>query len=387
MRIFFITFGDLRFEFIAYNLAKLLTDNFNCEIIIYGHAPLTYPRFAQYTERIKLVSCPDIRNMSKRIPKIIKVIIGYFRFISIGLQTAVRFRPNIVLCTNYDSLLLAKLIAFIYNAKFIYYCTEHTERVDFLKIRSLRQLLKWLEKFVITSKDIIVAVEPWRAQQLQLQIRREVIVIRNTPLFESNNHFLPLKKQNKNALLNFVYAGKIVESTGIIEFIEALSFFPPNQVAFHIYGRIEDNLKEKFRKVIHKAVTKGILVNYYGIIEYKLLSHELQKYDVGICFYKGSNMNEIYCAPAKLFEYCKAGLVLLVSKNLGIYNALGERDFVFYVEEITPEAVIQVIKRIIQKNEHLWKLKMQSYNTYAYKFNYNLEFENLLKELKRRKWM
>jgi len=387
MKVLFITFGDLRFEFVAYNLAKLLTDSCGNEVIIYGRAPFDYPRVVQYEKRVRLVSCRCNRIMRRRIFQIVTMIIDYIKFTLMCFQTAIRFKPDIVLCTSYESVWIGKLVALINNSKFVYYSTEHSERLPLLKVRDIRQLLKWLEKFFLSSEDVIVAVEPWRAEQLRLQTGKRVIVVRNTPLLESDKYFPLQLKRPKTLPIKFVYAGNISNSSGIIEFIKALIFFYKDQVTFDIYGRVDKNVEESFWQEIQKAVAKGISINYHGIVDYKLLNRELKKYDVGVCLYKGSHMNEVYCAPSKLFEYCKAALALFVNKLPGIYNALCESEFVFYVEEVSQEGIAKGIKRVIQRHKNLDELKSQAFDIHIRKFNYNLEVNKLFNEIKNRGWL
>ncbi len=83
------------------------------------------------------------------------------------------------------------------------------------------------------------------------------------------------------------------------------------KVIFDIYSFSYDNDFLKFYEDLNCKY-----INLKGQFPYLEFPVKISQYDIGVIFYKGANLNFIYNAPNKLFEYFSIGLDIWVPKEM-----------------------------------------------------------------------
>lgn len=138
------------------------------------------------------------------------------------------------------------------------------------------------------------------------------------------------KEENPLSKLRLLYIGALsFENTYIKEILDFV-LKHPTKVTLDIYSF---NTKKEVSSYI-KAMSVENITYYDKGIDYNRIPEMAVNYDVGLVLYKGHNLNYIYNAPNKLFEYLACGLSVWVPKNL-----LGCAP---YLNDSTKPAVIQV---------------------------------------------
>ena len=120
------------------------------------------------------------------------------------------------------------------------------------------------------------------------------------------------RKRSKSAKIRFLYIGALsFENTFIQEIVEYI-IGRSEQMHLTIYS---NNLKEDVMDFLKKYKEQGIKLMSNGI-PYDEIPKLASKFDVGLVLYKGHNLNYIYNAPNKLFEYLALGLDVWVPHEL-----------------------------------------------------------------------
>lgn len=121
---------------------------------------------------------------------------------------------------------------------------------------------------------------------------------------------ISVKNQKDKSSLKCVYIGSLsLESTYIKEFVNWV-LEQKGKVSFDIFAY---NLHEDTLIFLNKINSPHINFNNNGI-EYDNIPLILNKYDVGIVFYKPYSYNVINCVSNKFFEYYACGLDIWFSK-------------------------------------------------------------------------
>ena len=103
--------------------------------------------------------------------------------------------------------------------------------------------------------------------------------------------------------VNYVYAGKISERTGITDFISNLLNYPGFSGSIHVCGSGDDLVINRLKCLIAKYPN----VIYHGLLDKEKLNEIYLKCDIGIIPYP-NHLDFRMALPNKFYEYLSVGL-------------------------------------------------------------------------------
>ncbi|MCM8781922.1 MAG: glycosyltransferase, partial [Candidatus Omnitrophica bacterium] len=213
----------------------------------------------------------------------------------------------------------------------------------------------WMERLAIRRANLVIAANEERARLMKTHygLSRMPTVVRNIPskpegITDKEKKALlasyPELRRKPNELL-ILYQGNIDLSRGIGRFVQALSYLPKNY-RFIVAGGGPD--LEALRKMARPFEFEGRF-SLLGKVEHRLMPAVTAMADLGIICYPFHGLNNIFCAPNKLFEYAQAGLPVVATdqpplrrlvKCYRIGRLVGEHD--------TPEKIANHIKYVAE---------------------------------------
>lgn len=188
---------------------------------------------------------------------------------------------------------------------------------------SLRDYFFYLmEKLAIKMSNLIICAQNQRANimKYKYKLKNKPIVIRNISLLPKMDNNLDelnigIDKFLDKSNINIVYSGVVSKERNLIKVIEAVNCLDDNYKLLLIgYG---DGVKELVERI---NSLKNNNIMYLGKIEYNKMSNILKKCDIGIISYPMNGLNNIYCAPNKIFEYASVNLPMVSFYNPTIYE-------------------------------------------------------------------
>lgn len=256
-------------------------------------------------------------------------IINLFKNINEAYRIIKRERPEIVYCHDYYSSILAYfLINRHYCKKIIYDAHELIIPEPNVKDRRL-SFFRWFENNIINKVNILVCASNERARKMEeyYKMDKKPLVIRNISQLEINKDedtITILDKLSdffKKPGLTVVYAGVVTKRRHIIELEEAVSKLAPKYKLL-IVGE-GDALEEVKQKA---QLNRSLSFAFTGKIPYKSLGAVLSKCDIGFVYYPINNLNNIFCASNKLYEYSSVLLPIISNTNPTIDRELRENS-------------------------------------------------------------
>lgn len=182
------------------------------------------------------------------------------------------------------------------------------------------------EKRAINEADLVICANTERAS-----IMRKHFGLTSLPTVIRNISQLPLTKDSisiryekateaffKLPGITLVYAGVLSSARKIETLIEIAENEINTKLLIIGEGQHRSSLEQKASKSLGKRVL------FTGSIPYTYLSVLLSKCDIGYLFYPTDILNNIYCAPNKIYEYSSVRLPMIANANPTVRNILSE---------------------------------------------------------------
>jgi len=232
------------------------------------------------------------------------------RYCRQALAIIADFKPDVIVAYNYDVLPLA-----VWGSRrggcggqTVYYCTEYTPSPGPYEYWSGWGFLKAMERRYVRRADLLVSVEPNRAElQASAWNWKIDFVIPNAPPYDPKIDYEAREAARlRSGPAKLVYAGSIDHRNGLDGLLEAVTML--RDITLDVYGRVAPAYEAAFRRKLRACAAKSNnRIVYHGAMPYKDLALVLTRYDIGFALYGDDSTNVRYAAPAKVFEYLRAG--------------------------------------------------------------------------------
>ncbi len=205
--------------------------------------------------------------------------------------------------------------------------------------------------------------------------------------FNKESRILKLANEKKNIKKWIVRTGGLGDDQCIKETIIALNYLPES-VGLALAGPITRDFKEELIDLIEKNNLKERVILFehiprdevLGFLKYASLGISLYK-----PFHKYFDINLLYPCPTKLAECIASGIPAVVNDN-EYFRRLNEKvkSFVF-ADPYSPESIANAIREVIENPEKERILKENAKNAYKNFYNFEYQFEPVLREIE--KWI
>ncbi len=299
-------------------------------------------------------SNPKFRSVALDLTRLKRL--GPLRYIYFSVRAvlhAVRMRPEIVHAHDYYMAVPGWIAARLSGARFVYDAHE-------LMIPSERWPLRWRERFfyvleraVVGRADLLIAASDERARLMAAHYRlpATALTIANItppPLPVNPAEVVarwPVLARSSRRGLRMVYQGRIDPKRGVELFVQALSYLDDGfELVLVGAGPARERLEEFARA---QGMVDRVL--FVGMVPKEEVAEILWMCDVGIVTYRNTGLNNMYCAPNKVYEYAYAGLPMLATcqpplkslfeaEGIGEIVCCGDRDSEHLAREVAAAA-------------------------------------------------
>ena len=299
-------------------------------------------------------SIDGIKRVSILLPLGVSQVMRHLRFWLAVLRVGRDIRPDIVIAENFFTTLTGWLVAKALHAALAYDAYE-------LIIPEPNQPMSWrnrfwynLERWIVPRADLVIAANQERAQRMSEHYRlvRVPEFMRNIPFQQSipveERELLAtypaLVRQSEDERI-IIYQGHIALDRGIGRFVEAMAYLPA-QYRLVVVG---DGFDLERLKAQGQLLEQEQRFATLGAVPNQLLAAITQQADVGIVTYPYEGLNNIYCAPNKIFEYAQAGLPVVATDQPPLkfmINRYGIGELVSQYDD--PVAIASVLSRVVE---------------------------------------
>jgi len=310
IRFLVILYGDLEYDGRVQRMIEILTAL--GEVLLVDIALEVHSSVGVHTDK-GVVHCRV--NISRKAGK----VWPHLRFWIEAVRVAKLYRPNVVISEDFFTAFPGWLAAWIGKSRLVYDAHELIIP-EFGRTMSRRDAFwYYLERWVVHYADLVIAANPERAKLMAeyYDLWRKPEYMRNIPphgavnvsdMAEIARRYPAIARKNTTDR-TFLYQGDISLARGLERFVEALTYLPPNyRLLMAGNGPDLERLKE-----LGEPLSKEGRFAMLGRVPHKLLPAVNARADVGIVTYPYEGLNNIYCAPNKLFEYAQAGLPVIAT--------------------------------------------------------------------------
>jgi glycosyltransferase involved in cell wall biosynthesis len=138
-----------------------------------------------------------------------------------------------------------------------------------------------------------------------------------------------------------------------------------------------DNLTKK-RIEYYSHISEGI--KYLGVVNREELLAIQNEAIAGIALYFSNNMNNVLCAPQKIYEYLVLGKPVITSNNPPLQNLVGVNKLGVLISNSSSKSIFDAVKEMIanrcmyEKNVENWRIRNLNLDTIENEFSELLRF-------------
>jgi len=293
-------------------------------------------------------------------------------------------RPKVIIAYDLLAFFPSFIVSKFFNIPFLYHIHDIGEKnnAGFLgkMIFSFEmKFIKYIDILSMPSDKIFNLYEVGRKLP-----EKKFTVINTVSKYQNLNYPSRIKeiiKKYKNIKKWIVRTGGLGDDQCIKEIILSLIYLPED-IGLILAGSIEDDFKEEIENLIkEKKLEKRVILLEF--IPRKEVLGFLKNAFVGISLYKPVHINWLYPAPIKLSEYIATGIPAIVNDN-EYFRVLNEKVGSFlFADPYSPKSIADAIMKIYKDKKLEKRLKENAKNSFKEFYNFEHQFEPVLKEIKR----
>lgn len=265
------------------------------------------------------------------------------KFIFGAVKTCKKIKPDIVYGHDiFSAIPLMLLKALSRKYKVIYDAHELFLRQPEKQYPLIDRMQYWFEAKAIKKADLVICAQKQRAKIMQ-----EYHGLGAEPLVVRNISYLPVAKdevQEENFQMFFdipafsvIYAGGMLAGRRLDALIQAIDN-AGEEYKLMLVGDGPDY--SRLEKIIAQRNNPNIIIRHG--VPYAQLHGLLSRFDAGYLYYSTDDVNNLYCAPNKIYEYASIHLPIIANENPTVMDEV--RSFGIGVCNNDIEAAIKEIR-------------------------------------------
>lgn len=199
-------------------------------------------------------------------------------------------------------------------------------------ILELYDAQKWMDYLllgVLPQAEIVICCEKHRAAIMKSRygLKRQPYIMPNKPYELDDGEkqqdytkinpqiYKIIEKASQKRII--LYQGIISKDRPLSNIAKALSKINDENTFFWIMGNGDKSVIDGAKDIYKNTEYLGYVPSPQHLIV-------TQAAHIGIANYDFSNLNNVFCAPNKIYEYAKYGLPMLTSNNIGLMETVGD---------------------------------------------------------------
>ena len=240
----------------------------------------------------------------------------------------------------------------IYDRKFV---------LSVLELDDTDSLIGKQLKKIINKAAVVLCCEKHRAAIMRIyyNLEREPYVLPNKP-YELNDDNVQLDEKYKSIIepikdkFIVLYQGMVTPDRPLDKIADALNILNDENTYFLILGKADESYREELKKHYPRTVFGGFIPSPQHLLV-------TQYAKIGIANYDYSCLNNLFCAPNKIYEYAKFGMPMLTSTNIGLTETVGAANAAVCVDFLDVNQIAEGINKIKSNYEFYSKSAIDFY--------------------------
>ena len=359
MRIVFVYFGELKYKGRLLKQIKTLKETGHECILVHGRTESETPNYENYDFRIIDIPLEHSKNKIK----------NFYNQIRINFKASfiiASLKPDSVVCITLFAALTGVLVKNKQSA--VQFVFDNNELFMQTNMSFLKKMV-WMpiHSLVFLKADIILHAEENRMEYCKRKYSTSAkhILLENLPFVEQNS--IPRSRNEFHDPIRIVYIGAFLPSRCIEDILEAFHEIPSELALCDLIGYGKFSYMTILKK--HASSLSLDNVRFLPPIPHADVLNVLNNYDVGLAFYRSSNLNQYYCAPNKVYDYIACNMPIIGSDNPSLRDILEKYEIGVCLDSISGKSMIQAI-------EHIKSNKLQESITHNLKLRFSWETQS-----------
>lgn len=192
-----------------------------------------------------------------------------------------------------------------------------------LELDDTDSMIGKLLKRVINKASVVLCCEKHRAAIMRVyyKLERDPYVLPNKP-YEFQNDVVELDDKYKKIIESIkdkfivLYQGIVTPDRPLDKIADALNSLNDPNIYFLVLGKAGEEYQVELQKHYPRTVFGGFIPSPQHLLV-------TQHAKIGIANYDYSCLNNLFCAPNKIYEYAKFGIPMITSNNIGLTETVG----------------------------------------------------------------
>jgi len=336
MKIAFVYLGPIKYRGRMFKQIKTLQNAGHECLVIHGRTEEVEPDYSVYS--FPVIPIRVIQEKNKLLTLITQLL-----FNRKAAKEILKSQANACVCIALQSALSGALAK--KKRPFLKYIFDSNElSLEMLPSGLKRKIWSVTQRIVLKHADIIMHAEQHRLEYFNKTYPN----LAKSFLLENLPYYRPLPKKQIRDYTKAVYLGILTPDRYCSEMLEAFSTFKED-IHFDLVGFFP---AQKYKMVLEQTMQKIDATNIQILppLTHNEIYDFLSQYDVGIAFYKNTNLNNYYCAPNKVYDYIQLGMPVITNDYPGLKKIIEENKIGVCLKEVTPENIRDAIRTIIKNN-------------------------------------
>lgn len=208
---------------------------------------------------------------------------------------------------------------------------------------------------IIHKAEAVLCCEKHRAAMMQVYygLKTKPYVLPNKPYdlkekLEEDKLKVDVKDKIAQIKDKFIvlYQGIVTRDRPLDKIARALAKLNDDEIVFVIMGKASNQIQKELLDCYKNTVFMGYIPSPQHLLVTKYAK-------IGIANYDYSCLNNLYCAPNKIYEYAKFSLPMLTSENIGLTETVGQAGAGECVDFSDVDKIARGIKKIL-KNQAVY---------------------------------
>ncbi len=335
-KIVLLLIGEIKYDGrVQKEIKTLRKESFDIELIV---SSFNEDSYSNYSFKITSLGFKMYKNSLRNFISVFQLNVKMYKILK-GIK------PDIVHCNDLNTM----IAGFLYkrkNKEIKLIFDAHELYPESQKNRYRKTIWNYIERKTHPFVDEIIMPEKNRANYFikKYNLSKRISIIPNYPPNNLNKASLNLFKSeypSTKDLIKILYIGMISPNRDLEKIVLSIKKLPDNYCMFFMGPPSKGYKDILIRFILENDLDERVFI-HDPVPNDRVLAY-IKSSDIGIVFYKNSNINNYFCASNKLFEFIVNKKPVVTNDYPGLIEVVKDNNYGVCIHRLTSEEIAKSI--------------------------------------------